>query len=80
MDRQRLEFATEGFLIVMRREFARINSGASSDIKSLGEYPPAGRSALMNSIRKAIELAATESDGAYQTWSDRKTENLQQTP
>lgn len=72
MNRLRLEFAAEGFLARMRREHANQNGAAASPVKKLVDYPPAGRSALMNALERSIEMAGPEYDAAFTAWCEQR--------
>lgn len=72
MNRLRLEFAAEGFLAAMRREFKRMHPADPSPIRTLADYSPADRSALMKSLAAAIKLTEAENDNAFETWSGKR--------
>jgi len=73
-NRLRLEFATAGFLNEMRKQFARMHPGEPCPVKSLADYAPAERSALMAAIEKSIQYAGPDADKAFVAWVERREE------
>ncbi|RWB95597.1 hypothetical protein [Mesorhizobium sp.] len=75
MNRLRLEYATEGFLNAMRREQQKQSPADPVPIRSLHEYSPAHRSALMRAVGAAIKLTRPENDNAFEEWSEKRSVN-----
>lgn len=67
VDRQRLAFATEIFLTNMRQQAIAAGKDASK-IKRLEDYPEAQRSALMNSVDRAMRSTEPSMDRHYEAW------------
>lgn len=76
--RRRLEFVAEGFLLQMRKEWAKRQPAAPSPVKSLADYTPEHRSALLNSLQVAITLGGEERDKAFEGWAAKR--DAQETP
>lgn len=72
MNRLRIEFAAEGFLTAMGREFARRHPTDSSPVKTLQDYSPADRSTLMKAVAVAIKRAQPTADESFQTWCEQR--------
>lgn len=72
MNRQRLEFATLGFLNEMRKQFTKMHPNDPCPILNLKDYSEADRSALMSGVQKAIQFADTTHDVAYNEWQRRR--------
>lgn len=68
MDRLRLEFAAEGFLSAMRREYVGRSKSADIEIRSLKDYPADDQGALLNALKSALRMTSPETDAAFQTW------------
>jgi hypothetical protein len=79
INRQRLEFAAAGFLNEMRKQWVQMHPEDPCPIKSLAEYPPAQRSALMAGIQKSIQFAGTDTDVAFAAWVERREEEKART-
>lgn len=71
MDRRRLEFCTEIFLSEMRRQFAVVNPGEESAIRSLAGYSPEHRSCLMAAVAKAVQAADPKNEASFINWVSR---------
>lgn len=74
MNRLRLEFAAEGFLAAMRKEWLKANPDAESPVGDLVSYSPAHRSILMRAVGAAILASQPARDEAFTTWSERRAE------
>lgn len=68
IERQRLEYAAEGFLSSMRRIYVGRGGDQDLAIRSLKEYSPNDQSALIKALENAIKMTSPETDAAYQTW------------
>lgn len=76
IDRQRLEFAAEGFLSTMRRIYADRGGSPDLAIRTLKEYHPSDQRALLKALENAINMASPEFDAAFRTWLfDRNLQN-----
>ncbi|MER9176211.1 hypothetical protein NKH72_21785 [Mesorhizobium sp. M0955] len=73
MNRLRLEYATEAFLNAMRREYQKERPADPVPIRSLQEYTPAQRSALMRAVGAAIKNTRPENDNAFEEWSQKRS-------
>ena len=73
-NRLRLEFAAAGFLSEMRKQWAKLHPMTPCPVKTLAEYPPAERSALMASVEKSIQFAGADTDKAFAVWVERREE------
>jgi diadenosine tetraphosphate (Ap4A) HIT family hydrolase len=73
-NRQRLEFAAAGFLAEMRKQWAILHPQDSCPVKSLSDYPPNERSALMAAVQKAIQFAGPDTDVAFAAWLAKREE------
>lgn len=78
-NRQRLEFATAGFLMEMRRQWAKLHPQENCPIKSLADYPPAERSALMAGVQKVIQYAGPDADQAFAAWLAKREDEMART-
>lgn len=74
INRQRLEFATTGFLAEMRKQFAKLYPAAPNPIKALSDYPPDQRSALMAAVERSIVLAGDKHDPTFSAWQVKRAE------
>jgi hypothetical protein len=72
MNRKRLEFAAEKFLLSMGQEFLKANPDATSPIKKLADYSPEQRSLLMRAVGHTIKASLPAADGEFQAWLDRQ--------
>lgn len=70
MNRSRLQFATAAFLGEMRRQAVKATKDV--EIRSLDDYPPGQRSALMSAVEKAIKAADPTADRVYQDWLSKQ--------
>lgn len=68
----RLEFATAGFLLEMRKQFAKMHPDRECSIKNLVDYPLEQRSALMAGLGRAIQYAGEDGDKAFAVWIERR--------
>jgi hypothetical protein len=75
-NRQRLEFASAGFLNEMRKQWAKLHPADPCPIKNLADYPPGERSALMAAVEKAVQFAGPDTDKAFAAWVQRREEEL----
>ncbi|MBA8881656.1 hypothetical protein [Phyllobacterium myrsinacearum] len=76
MNRQRIEYATEGFLSAMRREFLKLHPADPCPIKRLADYSPAHRSALMNAIGISMRFGEKERDKDFDAWMKKRAEDV----
>lgn len=74
MNRLRLEFAAEGFLAAMRKEWLKANPDQESPVGLLEDYSPAHRSILMRAVGAAILASQPARDEAFAIWSERRVE------
>ncbi len=72
MNRQRLEFIAELFLQEMRRQAFALNPHAPKNVRSLNGYPPEHRSALMDSLDRAVKASGKEADATFLDWQSRR--------
>lgn len=72
-NRQRLEFATTGFLLEMRKQWAILHPQDPCPIKNLADYPPSERSALMAGVQRAIQYSGADADKIFAAWLEKKT-------
>ncbi|QWY83095.1 hypothetical protein [Rhizobium phage RHph_X66] len=77
--RQRLEFAAAGFLMEMRKQWARLHPEDPCPIKNLADYPAAERSALMSAVQKAVQYAGPDADAAFAAWVAKREEEVART-
>lgn len=75
-NRQRLEFATAGFLSEMRKQWVKMHPDDPCPVKNLADYPSAERSALMAAVEKSIQFASSGADVAYAAWLQRREEQM----
>ncbi|OWZ90410.1 hypothetical protein B9J07_27885 [Sinorhizobium sp. LM21] len=75
-NRQRLEFATAGFLAEMRKQWAKLHPEDPCPIKNLADYPENERSALMAGVQKSIQYAGADTDVAFAAWLAKREEEL----
>jgi hypothetical protein len=74
VSRQRLEFAAEAFLGKMRREFVKRHPSQESAVKTMAEYAPDHRSALMAALESAVVSTTPAADKAFAEWLERKAD------
>lgn len=46
--------------------------GNGASVKSLGDYPPDQRSALMQAVEKSIKAVDPAADAAFESWLERQ--------
>lgn len=80
MSRLRLEFATEGFLTSMSREFTKRYAEDPSPIRTFDEYSEADRSSLMLSLGHAMKRMKAENDNAFAAWSAKRAAVIEGEP
>jgi hypothetical protein len=72
MNRKRLEFAAEKFLLTMGQEYLKANPEGETPVKTLADYSPTQRSMLMRAVGKAILASTPQTDAEFNAWGERQ--------
>jgi len=72
MNRKRLEFAAEKFLLAMGQEFLKANPNGETPVRKLADYSPEQRSMLMKAIGRVLQSSFPTADAEFEAWVERQ--------
>lgn len=74
MDRRRLRYITEVFVLECRKQRFALFPDQPNPVKSLGDYPSDQQTALIRAMEKAMVASSPKADTFFTDWLSKQSE------